>query len=157
MRLYLIQHGEAADESVDLERRLTARGRRDVERVSDALARAGVRIPLFVHSGKARAAQTAEILAERQGDKPAIEQAEGLNPKDPPGSMARRLREQSGDMAVVGHLPHLGRLASSLLLGNDRGDVIAFQKGGVVCLERDPEGVWRVRWMLTPELADVGR
>jgi len=53
---------------------------------------------------------------------------------------------------LVGHLPHLSRLASRLICGDEERKVVSFQMGGVVCLERDAEGNWSVRWALTPEL-----
>ncbi|MGH2376556.1 MAG: hypothetical protein ACRDIC_24240 [bacterium] len=53
---------------------------------------------------------------------------------------------------LVGHLPHLGRLASLLLVGTAERAVIRFQMGGVVCLARDDSGAWALEWMLVPEL-----
>jgi len=39
-----------------------------------------------------------------------------------------------------------------LICGDEERKVVEFQMGGVVCLERDAEGSWAVRWALTPEL-----
>lgn len=52
---------------------------------------------------------------------------------------------------IVGHLPHLSRLASSLLTGRQDAEVVGFQYGGVVCLERTNDG-WKLGWMIVPDL-----
>jgi len=56
------------------------------------------------------------------------------------------------DVMIVGHLPFVSKLASLLLTGDESADTIAFQKGGIVCLERSAEDKWHVNWMVTPEL-----
>mgnify|MGYP001139025655 CR=1 FL=1 len=66
MIAYLIQHGTAASKDEDPERPLTLRGRRDVERVADRVASV-MGTARVVHSGKLRALQTAEIVAQRLG------------------------------------------------------------------------------------------
>ena len=64
-RLFLIRHAKA-EPSVgrdDYERRLTDRGRADARRVAAALAARKMLPDLLVHSGAARAKETAEIFA----------------------------------------------------------------------------------------------
>jgi phosphohistidine phosphatase len=54
---------------------------------------------------------------------------------------------------IVGHLPFLSRLASTLLIGDETVALVAFRNGGVVCLERGEEkGRWRLTWAVVPEL-----
>jgi phosphohistidine phosphatase len=53
---------------------------------------------------------------------------------------------------LVGHTPHLARLASLLLTGDPEGDFIDFSMGGVACLRREGDR-WRLRWLITPEAA----
>jgi phosphohistidine phosphatase len=127
MDLYLVQHGAAAPEAEDPARPLTDRGRREVGQVARAAARAGLEVGRIAHSGKLRARQTAEILAGE------------LHPPSAEPTM------------LVGHLPHLSRLASLLLVGDPEHEVVAFRMGGIVCLGNDT-GRWKVTWMLTPEL-----
>jgi phosphohistidine phosphatase len=52
---------------------------------------------------------------------------------------------------LVGHLPHLSRLAALLLAGDPERETVAFRNAGVVCLEGQG-GRFAVRWILTPEL-----
>ena len=56
------------------------------------------------------------------------------------------------DVMIVGHMPFIGKLASALIAGDESADIIAFQQGGVVCLERDEDNIWRVKWMIIKEL-----
>jgi phosphohistidine phosphatase len=150
--LYLMQHGEAAPESEDPARPLTARGRVDVERVAHFAARLDAGIALIRHSGKLRARQTAEIVAGALQPSPRIEEAGGLGPKDHPATAARALEDLDETSLLVGHLPHLARLVSLLVVGDVSKDILAFRMGALVALCRDEEG-WRLRDVLTPEMA----
>jgi len=51
---------------------------------------------------------------------------------------------------LTGHQPHLGKLASLLLCGNEDKDIVSFKMAGVVCLSRDDSGAWSLQWMLVP-------
>jgi phosphohistidine phosphatase len=93
MRLYLVQHGEAKREEEDPSRPLTENGRIEVERVAEFLARAGVKVDRILHSGRLRAAQTAEILARHLRPSKGVERAEGLDPLADPNIWAEKLRE----------------------------------------------------------------
>jgi phosphohistidine phosphatase len=56
-------------------------------------------------------------------------------------------------LILVGHLPHLGKLASLLTAGSESSSVVSFQQGGVVCLRSDEEVTdWAIAWMLVPEI-----
>lgn len=153
MTAYLIQHGKSTSKEEDRDRPLTEEGRREVARVAAHLARTGgPPPPRIVHSGKTRARQTAEILGEEAGEETAVEEGEGLAPMDDPGEWARRLRD-SGSVALVGHLPHLARLAGPCLTGDPDAEPVRFRNGGVVALEPDEEGDgWVLAWALVPEL-----
>ncbi len=152
MRLYLVQHGEAAAKEADPDRPLTDRGRAAVEAMGAFLRRADIWIPLIRHSGKTRARQTAKILAAQLVPMGNIEEAQGLKPNDPTAPIHSELSARQEDLAVVGHLPFLSNLASELLCGNAGAETVQFQQGGVVCLERDAPGTWHLQWMVTPDL-----
>jgi phosphohistidine phosphatase len=148
----LVQHGEAKPETKDPQRPLTDRGHEEVRRVARYAAAVGVRVAEIRHSGKLRARQTAEILAEHLKPPKGVHVMEGLEPNADPGKTRADL-EQAGDgVMLVGHLPHLARLASSLLVGDPGREIVRFRNGAIVCLVR-AEGGWLVRWILTPELA----
>lgn len=150
MRLYLMQHGLAKSKEEDPDRALTEAGRAEVERVAAVAERAGVHLDVVVHSGKTRARQTAELLAARLGPA-SVEAIGGISPTDDPALAADRLEGSAGPAAVVGHLPHLSRLAGLLLTGDPDREVVGIVNAGLVCLERD-EGAWRLLWAVTPEV-----
>ena len=142
MHLYLVRHGEAQREDVDPERHLTARGVEEVTNIAkDAVDLVGVRQLQIFHSGKARAAQTAEIWAGLVGIETT--EADGLAPNDDPAIWAGRLEGQSDDVMLVGHLPHLERLVGLLVTGDADTGVAGFPAGGFVALERT-DGGWAV-------------
>lgn len=152
MKLYLIQHGNAVDKEVDPDRPLTSKGAADVEAVARFLAGAQLEIPEVWHSGKTRARQTAEMLAQHIGPHAKIKEKQGLKPNDDVTPLCEEIRERDKDVAVVGHLPHLARLASALLVGADQPKIVAFEQGGAVCLESTEPPSWQLRWMVIPAL-----
>lgn len=151
MELYLVQHGEARPEEEDPDRPLTERGRDEVERIALAAARAGLRPERILHSGKLRARQTADILFLALRPEQGVHESPSLGPNDDPAKASHAVEDAAGSLMVVGHLPHLSRLCSLLLLGDPDRELVAFRMGGIVCLTMD-QGRWRLRWMLTPEL-----
>ena len=64
MLLYLVQHAEAKKEEEDRSRGLTDKGYRDIARSAVYAQKLGVRVSVIYHSGKKRAAQTAQVLAD---------------------------------------------------------------------------------------------
>ena len=152
MRVYLVQHGEATSKDVNPERPLTDKGRRDVEVVAGLIKPLGLRVGAVLHSGKTRAAQTAEILGASVAADRGIVQKTDLAPNDPVGPVGEELAAAKEDVMIVGHLPFMSKLASTLLTGSESADVVAFRQGGIVCLERNEAGTWRVAWMVVPEL-----
>lgn len=152
MFLYLVQHGDARREEEDPRRPLSEKGCQDVGRMAAHLRRTKLRVDRIVHSGKARAEQTASILSGRIEVSGEISPIDGLSPLDDPWVWSERLRDMTGDVMLVGHLPHLGRLASLLLCGDAGRSVISFRMGGVVCLQRDGDGAWTVLWAIVPEI-----
>jgi phosphohistidine phosphatase len=154
MRLYLMQHGHSSPGETDSERSLTEDGRAQVERVAAFLARsAPTKHGRVFHSGKTRARQTAEILTSPFPHLQA-EQSDGLAPMDDPAVWAERAGGLEEAVALVGHLPHLARLASLLLSGDAESPVVSFTNGGMVCLNRDVEGRWTLRWSVVPSLLE---
>ena len=154
MRLYLVQHGEAKPKEEDPERPLTEIGTRNVEKMAEFLGTNNLQVLAVWHSGKRRAEQTTEILEASIGAGGYLHEQEGLSPNDAVGPIVEEINGLDDDLMIVGHLPFLGKLVTALVAGSDSGDVVAFRQGGVVCLERDEEGVWRVAWMVTPDLVD---
>jgi len=152
MKLYFVQHAESKRREEDHTRSLSDRGWEDIRKTAN-FAREHLRIKVeqIVHSGKLRAKQTAEVLAEYLNPPNGVMTDTSLEPLADPKAWKKRLAETTGDIMLVGHLPHLSRLASYLLAGDETKEVIAFRMGGIVCLERDQQRRWTSRWMITPD------
>jgi phosphohistidine phosphatase len=153
MHLYLVQHAQAKSEDEDAQRPLSERGVADLRKITGFLdSHAGFDVKTIFYSGRLRAKQTAEWLAMYVRATGGIHESDGLAPNDDPGIWAQRLRDHIDDLMLVGHLPHLQRLASLLLGGDPSRPLVHFANGGIVCLARDLDGNWSVRWMIIPEV-----
>ena len=150
MHLYLVQHGHAKSKEENPDRPLTDEGRREVEAVMLLMMRFGaISATRVLHSGKLRAGETAEIIGTKiDAD---VDETDGLAPMDDPGIWRDRLAGEERDLLLVGHLPHLSRLASLLLSGDPDGELVEFTNGGVVCLHRE-EAHWALRWSIPPSM-----
>ncbi|ROR32543.1 phosphohistidine phosphatase SixA [Inmirania thermothiophila] len=150
--LYLVQHGRAKSEAEDPQRPLTEAGAAEVRRVAEAAARIGVRPRRILHSGRLRAAETAAILAEALAPPEGTAEQRHLGPQADPARIAAELHDER-DVMIVGHLPHLERLAAYLVTGAPEPAVIRFRNGGIVALARTEEEDRRVIvWTLYPGL-----
>jgi phosphohistidine phosphatase len=117
-RLFLVRHAKA-EFSVgrdDYARRLTERGRTDASRVARALAARRCLPDVLIHSGAARAKETAEIFAAEWRSKVELEQDARLYDASLTTLLdrARALAEAHKRVGLVGHNPGLGELATAL-------------------------------------------
>lgn len=155
MRLYLVRHGNAMPKDENPDRPLSAKGRRDVERMASFLRRSGTRAARVVHSGKTRAAETAVLLSAQIGPGPVVHEMTGLLPHDPPFILADAAGWDD-DTIVVGHMPHMAQAAAYLLSHGDAFPAAAFEAGAVMCLERMENGAgpqgWVLLWHMQPSL-----
>lgn len=152
MFLYLVQHAKAKSEEEDPKRPLSDEGYRDIEKTALFLRRLHHDIEIILHSGKLRAKQTAEVLAEALKIKDCTV-TENISPLDEPEIINQRIINANKSLMIVGHLPHLGKLASLLLCGDKNKKIISFQMGGVVCLQKY-EDFWSLKWMITPDILE---
>jgi phosphohistidine phosphatase len=152
MKLYLVQHGDALSKETDPDRPLSPRGEADVRGLADFLGKAGIPVEQVFHSGKTRAAQTADLLAATLCPGAAPETLGGIDPKDPPHGLLTTASKWNRDTLVVGHLPFMAKAVSLLLTGDGEAASIRFRPGSIACLERDEEGAWGLAWMVRPEL-----
>ena len=152
MKLYLVQHAKAASKQADPLRPLTKEGRRDIQKVASFIRPLGLGLDYLWHSGKKRAAETAEILAEALEINKTQAARDGLGPNDNVAALRSELASAEQDVMIVGHLPFLSKLASLVLGGSESANTAAFKQGGIVCLRRGEEEQWQIDWMVTPEL-----
>jgi len=151
VRLYLVQHGEAKKEEEDPARPLTDEGFRDCVKVAKYISGLNIRVKKVFHSGKLRAKQTAEVYAEYLKPEEGVMETDGLKPLAETKLWVERAGTIGEDAMVVGHLPQLSKLTSALIIEDESREVIRFRNAGVVCLERDEQGKWRILWAITPK------
>ena len=153
MYIYLVQHAEAKSKEEDPDRALTDIGRRNMRKTATFAARqAGISVDLIVHSGKTRARQSAEILAELLSPSKGVGESDGLNPNDDTGIWVKNLARSRENLILVGHLPHLGKLTAHLICENPEAAVVEFKNACMICLQRSNTGLWTVQWMIVPQL-----
>ena len=151
--MYLVQHAEATRKDEDSSRPLSEKGWKDIRNVARFVEKtSSIHVAQIVHSGKLRAKQTADILAEQLHPDKGVIAAEGLEPMADPKIWKRNLDKIAEDIMTVGHLPHLSRLVGYLITGDENKDVIAFRMGGIVSLKRNEADRWMVQWVITPEI-----
>jgi phosphohistidine phosphatase len=156
VQLYLVQHGRAHPKEVDVDRSLTERGREEVERVAALASQMALIVHQIRHSGKTRAAQTAEILARALVPSDGIMAVPGLAPNDDVYPIALELAAETEPAMLVGHMPFMARLAALLLSDEAERPIIKFRYAAIVCLIRDGDQ-WQIAWILTPEMASAGK
>lgn len=152
MKLYLVQHGEARTKEVDPARPLTEQGQADIDHLAAFLKQAGIQVERVIHSGKLRAQQTAERLAQAIAAEVELETSGLINPNDNPKAFDWQSESWDRDTLIIGHLPFLAKLVSHLLIEDDTRLITAYQPGSIVCLEHTDEAGWQINWMLRPEL-----
>jgi phosphohistidine phosphatase len=148
MQFYLVRHGEAVSQAINGQRPLTPVGRREVERLAEAAAAREVEPSKIFHSGLLRAQQTAELLSKSLRGLEEIRELGGLRPDDDPALAKAELEASTVALMLVGHLPHLTRLASLLVTGDPERAVVEFAPATMVCLSYEDRH-WKILWKLT--------
>lgn len=158
MEIYILRHGEAEPRSARVEeadRKLTPKGRRDVERVMRAASAAKVRPELALTSPYRRAVETAEIAIHELDPKPKLVETEALLPERSPEQVWKELRPHSdaNEILLAGHEPQLSSLVAFLLGAPELR--LDLKKGALVRISVEKMGVapkGELKWVLTPAL-----
>jgi phosphohistidine phosphatase len=158
MEILIVRHGKAEERALhrgDAGRRLTPAGRRDMARVAKGIADLVPRLAVIATSPLVRAQETAAILARRY-DGMNVAELSALAPGAAPAAIAEWLGDQPADavIALVGHEPDLGLLASYLVSGAKRS-FMPLKKAGACLIEcggAPVPGAGQLRWMLPPKV-----
>lgn len=152
MAIYIVQHGKSLSKEIDPARSLSEEGIAIVKRIASVAAGYGVKPTVIKHSGKKRALETAEMMAEMLSPQYGIQEISGINPMDDVTIFSERLSTDKNEM-FVGHLPFMERLISFLITGDFERPVFRLQNGGVLCMDKDLDnGHWYIKWGLMPEI-----
>ncbi len=141
MNIYLVRHAEALEPRegmADELRHLTGSGRKLAAKQARRLKKLKVRPDLIITSPRVRAVQTAELLAAQVGRDAVVAAHPSLTGEADPEETVRLLREAGKLHAIllVGHEPHLSRVAAQLL-GLEHSSPL--HKGACLALRWKPE------------------
>jgi len=153
MRLLLARHGHAVNKQTDPKCPLSDEGRAEVEEMAQLLAEKGATVERIFHSGKPRAAQTAEILGRAIAPECQPESMSGMDPLDPCEAAAREIPRYKCDLLLVSHLPFLGNLLYRLVELEPGQKPVIFTTGTVACLEKAKKAGWQLSWTVSPNQA----
>lgn len=158
MELYLLRHAHAGDPAKwhgdDAERPLSAKGRRQSERLGALLASIRFRPDAIVSSPKVRALETARVVGK------AIHVAPTVDDRLASGFDLRRLvtllEEGStwSRVILVGHDPDFSDLLGELVGAPD----LAMRKGCLARVDfetRPAPGEGALRWLIPPDVLDA--
>lgn len=163
MILYLFRHGIAEDSKEaypDDLRPLTGKGVKKTHNAARGMRAIGCRPKRIVSSPLVRARQTAEIARDVLAKKIGVEDSALLSHHTEPFQMVKWLaRQPEADLLLVGHMPHLSRLAALLTSGQE-GIWLELRKAGACAIEFESSPVpasGSLLWLMEPEqLADLG-
>jgi phosphohistidine phosphatase len=161
MLLLLNRHANAGQRDPaqwpdDRDRPLTDKGRKVQGQVSRWLRKRDLAPTLVLTSPWARAAQTAEILAEAARVAQSPVPCEPLAEDPDLVRLQDHVGEQPGNaiVAMVGHSPWMEELAAILLGGSESSVHMDFPKSGVMGLELDrlEPGAGELRFFVRPRM-----
>ncbi len=158
MLIHLMQHGACLSKELDENQPLSPVGREMVEKTAKAASILGLRFELVVASPKVRSRQTAAIVAEHTGYPVSrIEMTEAIKAMASPQTTIDFIREYEGlnSVLIVGHLPSLAKVASTLLTG-ELSVAINIENAGLMQIALPSKGNGTLNWHLTPsQLAHI--
>jgi phosphohistidine phosphatase len=157
MKLYILRHAEAEDESQsggDDARHLTPRGKERTREAAVGMRKFGLKFGAILTSPLARASETAEIVAAEYANNPPPQVLPALSGgvAADEATAALALFARYGEVLIVGHEPQLSGLVSLLLSGSSDVIHVQLKKGGCAALDlpnRFERGGAELRWLLT--------
>lgn len=154
MKLYLCRHGQYVAETLDPNCALSEEGREEINKLGESLAAADVSVDSIYHSGKCRAEQTAEILAQHLMAEPSFEVRTGIDPLDDIEPLYDEIVCWEENVLLVGHLPFMAKLLAKLMSGCENETLFAFSPGTMACLERKSvkDKKWCLNWLIEPNI-----
>ena len=161
MKLYLLRHAEAQSTYPDEDRILSDRGRNTVIALANLLKATDViTIDEIRHSTLVRTGETAQIMSTEMNLNIPLNEIKGLAPSDNVQTLVDQLQEEEKNIMLVGHLPQLAILASSLVTSEEGRILFNLNTCGLIAFERyegysideDDNPLWVVQWMLDSQL-----
>ena len=150
MKLYLMQHALAYPAEENPERALNPAGIDQAKAAGRGIKRLNLSFDLIVASPKRRSYQTAALIAESvRFPHSDILTTEAILPDRTPKELFALLQKESAEslILVVGHLPHLAKVASELLQGGS----LLIENAGLTCFDLNQPEPATLEFHLRPE------
>lgn len=155
LSLYLIRHAQACQRGPaypdDTKRPLVPKGHRQAKALAKALALLEIRFDRLFSSPYRRARQTAEAVESMSKELQILDALARDGYPELLQALTGALNASERHVALVGHEPYLGELASLLLTGAPQSMRVRFKKAGLVVLHGPLEaGKMSLEGYLTP-------
>ena len=148
MKLYLMQHALAYPAEENAERPLNPTGIEQAKVAARGIKRLGLSFDLIATSPRRRAHQTAALISEGvRYPYSDILATDALLPDQSPQDLLDLLQQEpaGSHILVVGHLPHLTKLASNLMQGGE----LLIENTGLTCFDISESKPARLEFHLT--------
>jgi phosphohistidine phosphatase len=157
--IFILRHGDAEPRSASVpeaDRKLTPKGKSDVERVVRLAFGKKLSPTLILTSPYRRAVETAEIARGLLPGKPRLLETPALLPQAQPEETWKELRSfaKRKQILLAGHEPHLSHSVAYLLGAPSL--TLDLKKGALVRISlrsMTPEPHGELKWIVTPALA----
>lgn len=157
MKLYFFRHGHAEDAQMpdfdDFTRALTPKGVERTEAAGKALVKLGVQPVRLYSSPRARARQTADILAKSLGVEVTVREEVGFGFHIPAVEQLTAGLDATAEVMFVGHEPDLSATVSALIGGGE----IMLKKGSLarvdIAGDRPLHGA--LVWLFAPRIFEA--
>jgi len=147
VKLYLMQHALAYSAEENPEKPLNPAGINQAKAAARGIKRLGLSFDLIVASPKRCAHQTAALVAEGvRFPYSDILTTEAVLPDRPPQELLTLLQQEpvASRVLVVGHMPHLAKLASALMHGGE----LLIENAGLTCFDLDGDNQAKLEFHL---------
>jgi len=136
--IYLVRHGEYRGEN------LTEHGIGRIDLLAKGLKKQNITFKHLISSPKARALQTASIIAKEFVTQ--VEESSLLKPNGDLEALYQFLLEKQGPILCVGHLPQLEDFVFTYT-----GDAVKFGNGTIAKISFTDGELGAINWIYTPE------
>lgn len=144
MSVYFVQHGLSLSKDKNPIRPLSKEGIKQTKLIAKRAKKMGIKVSKVYHSGKERAKETAQILSNNLSNG-TTEEKSNMKPNDNAVEFSKSLTEDN--TMYVGHLPHLNRVLSYLLTGDEDKSIIEVKNSGIICLDKK-EDKYQLKWYI---------
>ena len=149
MYLLLMQHAKSKSAEDDPDRGISESGKEETAAVSSRLKSYDFQLEEIWHSTKKRSRETAEIVTSFNNLKNKISEKDFLSPMDEVKPAVKVLNTFNKNIMIVGHLPFLSKLASSLITGSEDFEPVKFINSSIVIFVRE-NNKWKILSLITP-------